>query len=670
MAVSTSRFQELLARAKAKVAEQEKEHAEKRAAEILETMSANNCEEVTLTNIGISDNAIHEDESVDIIAEIITDSQSNSGRNNNDNISNVSLSAINIHEASNIRNVGVARDILLNKNQQQIHDIVLEGKDAVLIGAAGTGKTTSMKKITRSLIDTKHIKPLVNGTRWLIPGLPGAAILSYTRKAVNNIRRAVVDELKPHTLTIHKILEFQPNFYEVEDPNNPGNFKTTMRFEPTKGRTNPLPKELTFIAFEESSMISTELYDMLEAALPHKHQELFLGDIQQLPPIFGTAILIYKMDTLNVVELTEIYRQAKESPIISLAWAILSGDKQLFSPKTIPDPNNPKKIKVPALDAFSRKVYNEDGSASEVVFQPWQKTLNVDNALLSILAQFKKWEAQGFYNPEEDIILCPFNKGFGTVELNLGIANYLGKKRNAEVYEVIAGFQKHYLAIGDRVLYDKEDAYITAIRKNGNYMGKEPLPSHVKMDRTGHIELEELTDIERMQLDSDSDIEMDMEAIESFLASAADVATDRVNAASHVIEIRYAYADETDTPIALSSAAEINNLLGGYAVTFHKFQGSENERVFLLLHNSHSVMVSRELLYTGVTRARSYLHVICERDTFYKGVNSQRIKGNTIKEKVAFFKEKIKGKETEYKAALEAEEIKKMQFKLKYGAKK
>ena len=41
----------------------------------------------------------------------------------------------------------------------------------------------------------------------------------------------------------------------------------------------------------------------------------------------------------------------------------------------------------------------------------------------------------------------------------------------------------------------------------------------------------------------------------------------------------------------------------GYALTVHKAQGSEWDRVFLLLHQSHNTMIQRELLYTAVTRA-------------------------------------------------------------------
>lgn len=546
--------------------------------------------------------------------------------------------------------IGVARDdITLNGKQASFADLVESGEDCILIGAAGTGKTTTMRSVTRRLMSSSMLTPIVMATKHLLIGKPGAAIVSFTRKAVNNIRHAVIEELKAHVLTIHKLLEYAPEFYEIEDPNNPGIFKNTMRFVPTRNKHNPLPQELTFLAFEESSMISTELYQLLQEAMPHKHQEVFLGDIQQLPPIFGQAILGFKMLQLPVVELTEVYRQAKESPIIDLAWKILSGDSNIFSPKTesynftTATGKKVSRIRVPALDAFSREVILENGETTSVKFQPWQKSLNVDYGNLTAIKTFCEWENAGYYNAEEDIILCPFNKGVGTLELNKGISDYLGKKRGAEVYEIISGFNKQYLAVGDRVLYDKEDAIITKIARNGKYFGRSPMPSSTKLDRWGHLDTTALTDADRLQLmhKSQEDAEMDMEAIEAFMAAANEgTAEDRVQSASHVIELRYAYQDEFDTPVVLESAGELNNLLGGYCITVHKFQGSEAERVFLLFHNTHATMIQRELLYTAVTRAKKFLHIICERDTFFKGVKSQKIKGNTIAEKAEWFKGK------------------------------
>lgn len=607
--MDANKFKELLEAAKKR-----KENTEG-AAKLLETVSSNKVSDVDLSNI-------MDEEDEEAVTEFVSD-----------------LTEAEISVEVERKILGVARDdITLNEKQSLFRDTVVKGDDCVLIGAAGTGKTTSMRATTRSLISSGRLFPLTRGTKYLISGRPGGAILSYTRKAVNNIRHAVVDELKPHTLTIHKLLEFAPIFYEIPDPNNKGVFKTTMRFEPQRNAQNPLPPDLLFLAFEESSMIGTDLYSKLQDAMPHAHQEVFLGDIQQLPPVFGLAILGFKMVELPVIELTEVYRQARNSPIIDLAWKLLEGNAELFSPKlekyttTDHKGNAVVRNKAPALEAFSRK--NEDG---EVKFQIWQKKITADAGLFTTVKQFEVWEQQGYYDPREDVILCPFNKSFGTIELNKGIADYLGKKRGALVYEVIAGYNKHYLAVGDRVLYDKEDAYITNIRSNGQYLGKRPVPASINLDRWGHLR-SELTEQEKLQASIDNGSDIDLAAIEAFMENAA--SEDRVQAASHVITIKMAYSDDMDDEIVLDSAAEVNNLLGGYALTVHKFQGSENERVFFITHNTHAVLNQREMLYTAVTRAKKFLHIIAEADTFFRGIKSQAVKGDTIAEKSKFFKGK------------------------------
>jgi exodeoxyribonuclease V alpha subunit len=46
-----------------------------------------------------------------------------------------------------------------------------------------------------------------------------------------------------------------------------------------------------------------------------------------------------------------------------------------------------------------------------------------------------------------------------------------------------------------------------------------------------------------------------------------------------------------------------------YAMTVHKSQGSEFEQVLLVLGNQPSRVLTRELLYTGMTRARSRVEI-------------------------------------------------------------
>lgn len=502
--------------------------------------------------------------------------------------------------------------ITYNQNQLAFITLASSGDSCVLIGAAGTGKTTCQQGSVLKLIQSGKAGILeADGHKYLpATGAPGIVICAFTRRAVNNIRRAMPDNLKGNCITIHKLLEYEPVFYEVQDPAT-NEIKNTMRFEPTRNRIHPLPSSIRTVIFEEGSMVDVPLHSQVEDASPHKPQYIYLGDIQQLPPVFGSAILGYKMLELPVIELTEVYRQALESPIIRLAHRILSG--------------NP----IPAIE------YKDWKFQDQLTIHPWRKKLSPDNALLTAALFFKNALDAGMYDPEEHMILIPFNKSFGTDELNKHIAQHLASTQKKIVYEIIAGFQKVYLAVGDKVLYDKEDAVILEINRNASYTGKKPQAESVYLDYWGTNQAEAEGKVVQHKINEPISAE-DMDFLLEQAAGASD--EDRVKIASHVIKVRLL---DSEKEVDIDSAGAVNQMILSYALTIHKAQGSEWRKVFIIFHHSHATMLQRELLYTAVTRAKEELYIICEPESFTNGIKSQRIKGNTLLEKAEYFKGKL-----------------------------
>lgn len=508
--------------------------------------------------------------------------------------------------------------ITYNSKQQEFITLASSGKSCVLIGAAGTGKTTCQKGSVRELILNERVGILsAEGHKYLESGTPGIVICSYTRRAVNNIRNNVSEDIKKNCITIHKLLEYQPVYEETI--NELGETRTKMSFQPNRHPGNPLPPTIKTIIFEESSMLGIDLYKEVIDACPHNPQLIFIGDIQQLPPVFGPAILGFKLTELPVVELTEVYRQALESPIIRLAHRILSA-------KPIPASEFP-----------------EWNIKEKLTIKPWKKKIKDLDGLNTIALMFcgnkhteKKKEKQvggleesGYYDPEEDIILIPFNKAFGTDELNKKIANYLARKNGRKTFQVISGFNKHYFSIGDKVLFDKEDATIKNIQYNPTYSGAKPLGSSETLDYWGFDPI----------ANSPDGTELSDDATDFILAQMAGNSTgekeERVKAASHIITLSM---NDSDVEYKVQTAGDINKLSLGYVLTIHKAQGSEWRKVFCIFHQSHATMLQRELLYTAITRAREELFIVCEPETFVNGILSQRVKGDTLEEKAEFFK--------------------------------
>ncbi|MBR0184494.1 MAG: AAA family ATPase, partial [Synergistaceae bacterium] len=71
--------------------------------------------------------------------------------------------------------------------------------------------------------------------------------------------------------------------------------------------------------------------------------------------------------------------------------------------------------------------------------------------------------------------------------------------------------------------------------------------------------------------------------------------------------------------------SELDELVLAYATTIHKSQGSEFPYVVMPLMMSHYMMLQRNLLYTGVTRAKKGLILVGEKKAVYIAVKNNKI---------------------------------------------
>lgn len=524
--------------------------------------------------------------------------------------------------------------IELNEKQLQALELVLRGKSINLIGAAGTGKTTTTRIIVSELARSSRIHSLESATKHLPAGAPAIAILGFANKAVNNIKKHMPPNLQAHCLTFHKLLESSPiNSFTEEELYSRG-----IRLYDDMGEKLPCPAQFLFarwkgfklphlatVFVEESSMVSWDLFEALIDALPRPEetQFIFLGDLNQLPPIYNPSILGFKITELHTVELTHVYRQALESPIITLAHRIRKGEGFW---------NSEAKTGRLTEDGF----LDDRGPHGRVQIRPWKKKLDPVIARNTMLKLFilPLVTSDGF-DFNQSVFLCPFNKTFGTIELNKGIADALGKKRGAVVHEVIARGMKSYWAIGDRVIVEKQEAEIIDIFPTPYYTGQRPAPASKTLDRWGR-------DPEHPEAQT-VDLVNPEDAFEAMIAKLDNEEKGK-NKASHTIKVRF-FDDGQEAEFDQSGT--VNSMIFSYVLTVHKSQGSEWRDVYILLHGSHNSMCSRELLYTAVTRARQNLFIVCEPDRGTGGnhVHNQisrasrnpEIKGVTLEEKAAFF---------------------------------
>lgn len=491
-------------------------------------------------------------------------------------------------------------NITLNKEQQLAKELAFSGKSFVLTGAAGTGKTTAQREIAAELIrqgTLSHHTFRVQGTGERVV-CPSIAFVAYTRIASGNLRRAIhkdpeLEAILTHNITtVHNLLEYTPETYY-----DPVEQKEKFHFIPKRTASNPL--DITHLVIEEATMIGVaDLWPQLYAALRPDVQIIFIGDINQLQPVFGASIFNYALTQLPVIELTHVYRQKEGSSILDNAHKILRGDIKLI------EDSNFKIIRGGDIQHSQHKL------------------------AASLGATIPKWYNAGEYDPEQDIILCPWNKqDLGTDNINKVIAQFLGDEREAVVFEVICGIAKLYLAVGDKVLFNKQVGVITNIRRNMEYVGKAAKPESKNLLRFGAYRGTISDDTEGFELSGYENLDIDKLMEEEM--------GEKKRQASHVVEIEM----ETGAIEVLSAVGDFSpqSFSLGYALTVHKAQGCEWRKVFFILHKDHAISAYRELFYTAVTRSREQCILIGKDFMFEKAIKTQRIKGNTVAEKIAYF---------------------------------
>ena len=92
-----------------------------------------------------------------------------------------------------------------------------------------------------------------------------------------------------------------------------------------------------------------------------------------------------------------------------------------------------------------------------------------------------------------------------------------------------------------------------------------------------------------------------------------------------------------DEEVVFETAGAFKKITHAYAFTCHKAQGGEYPVVVILVHSANLRMLTREWLYTAITRAQDRVILLCNQRGLTHAVNSQKIKGKTIAEKAEQF---------------------------------
>ena len=373
--------------------------------------------------------------------------------------------------------------LALAESQRGAVRLALKSKVIVITGGPGVGKTTLVNSILRILI-AKQVR---------------VALCAPTGRAARRLSESTGLQAK----TIHRLLETDPKT---------GAFR----------RAEDHPLECDVVVVDEVSMVDTLLMRSLLRAVPEEAALLIVGDVDQLPSVGPGQVLadIIRSERLPVVRLTEIFRQAAGSRVITNAHRINRGE--------LPELGRTKEL-------------------SDFYFLDAAEAADAAGIIIAIVRD-RIPHAFGL-DPIRDIqVLCPMNRGgLGARSLNIELQKALNPPGNTRVERFGSIF-----CPGDKVMQVEND------------YGRDVYNGDLGTVRTIDLEKNELS------------VEFDGR------------------------EISYEFG-------------ELDELVLAYATTIHKSQGSEYPAVVIPLTTQHYTMLMRNLLYTGITRARRLVVLVGQR---------------------------------------------------------
>lgn len=390
--------------------------------------------------------------------------------------------------------------IKLHSMQKNAINSVFENGVSVITGGPGTGKTTIIKGIANIL--TSHNL--------------NVGLCAPTGRASKRMTAATGMEAK----TIHRLLGLDGSGID--------------KF--LQNESNPL--ELDALIVDEISMADIYIFHALLKAIPYGARLILVGDKDQLPSVSCGNILsdVISSELINVVYLTEIYRQSKESMIVVNAHKINLGEM----PET-----------VGAKDFF---IDNKNDS------------LDILNAVCSMT----KSRIPKFLdvNTKDIQVLAPVKKGIVGVE-NLNLE--LQKTLNPEGKEF--KYKDTVFRTGDKVM-QMVNNYTTEWVKNGIYQ------------------------------------ESGKGVFNGDIGYVLEVMDDKL-----MVEFE-------DGKIVTYKGSDFDELSLAYCVSVHKSQGSEFDVVIIVVHGGNYMLLTKNLLYTAVTRAKKMVVLIGSEENIRKMIRN------------------------------------------------
>ena len=328
---------------------------------------------------------------------------------------------------------------------------------------------------------------------------------------------------------------------------------------------NPLPCDLLIV--DEASMLDSRLAANLFDAVPSAAHLLLVGDADQLPSVGPGNVLgdLMTAPPAQVTRLDTIFRQGETSGIISTAHAILKGESHPGRTHT----------SLRSLDTALDFTFIEADDAEQCA------------QAVSYLAREYLPKAHGI-DPIKDVqVLSPMHRGVaGIAALNAALQEGLNDSARA---------QSRLRANPD---------YTPAKQTHFREKTRKALPAELAYGantyRIGDKVIQTRNNYDKGIFNGDTGIIKSISPDRSGLT---------VEFAGESVEF---------------TKGELGELQLAYAISIHKSQGSEYPIVIIPLLKQHYMMLQRNLVYTGITRARTKVYLVGSVDAYAMAVNNHK----------------------------------------------
>lgn len=315
------------------------------------------------------------------------------------------------------------------------------------------------------------------------------------------------------------------------------------------------PLDADVVIVDEMSMVDLFLMNYLVRAVYKGTKLVFVGDIDQLPSVGPGSILgdLIRSEKIFTITLDKIFRQAAKSKIIINSHRVNKGE--FFIQK------GEKQLTEEVDNQIVNDDISEDTQLNEDFF--FIKETNQDRILEQVISLCNgRLKNFGNYNFFKNIqVITPTKKGMlGTRELNTILQNTLNPHKDGAPEKQVLGST---FRVGDKVMQIKNNYDIFWERKEPKY----ETGTGVFNGELGIIK--KIDDVEK------------------------------------VIRIQF-----DDGKSAWYQFADLEQIEHSYAITVHKAQGSEFDVVIMPISPSAPMLLTRNLLYTGMTRAKKLLIIV------------------------------------------------------------